>query len=259
MKQNAFNLTGKTALVTGSSGGLGFAIATGLAEAGATVILNGRNGSRLQSAVEQLQKAGHNVASSLFDIRDVEAVKIAIATIYKTHDSIDILVNNAGVQLRGDLSTLPLKDWKTVIDTHLTGAFITTQAVVPQMIERKKGKIINICSLMSEAGRQSTGCYTAAKGGLKMLTKAMAVDWAKHGIQVNGIGPGYFLTDMTRKLADDPNFNNWVISRTPAGRWGRPEELVGPAVFLASEASSFVNGQIIFVDGGIISGLGNPQ
>jgi len=168
---------------------------------------------------------------------------------------IDILVNNAGVQRRGALESLDEGAWREVLDTNLTAVFLVSRRVVRGMIERRRGKIINICSLMSEVGRETTGNYAASKGGLKMLTRAMTVEWARHNIQANGIGPGYFLTEMTRKLADDPEFGAWIRRRTPAGRWGDPEELVGAAVFLASRASDFVNGQILYVDGGILAAL----
>ncbi len=168
---------------------------------------------------------------------------------------VDILVNNAGIQRRAPLLELTEAQWREVIDTHLTSAFLVARAVVPRMIARGRGKIINICSVMSEVARPTTGNYAAAKGGLKMLTRAMAVEWAKHGVQANGIAPGYFETELTAPLVANPEFNRWICGRTPAGRWGRPEELAGTAVFLASAASDFVNGQIIVVDGGLLAGL----
>jgi len=249
-----FDLTGRTALVTGSSQGLGLALAQGLAAAGAAVILNGRDAKKL-SAAETLRATGARVNTAVFDVTDEMAVKREIARVEATVAPIDILVNNAGIQRRVPLEQAPLETWREVIDTNLTSAFIVARAVAPSMIARGAGKIINICSLMSEVGRATTGPYTAAKGGLKMLTRAMAVEWAKHGLQINGIGPGYFATELTKPLVEDPVFNAWVCQRTPAGRWGRPEELIGAAVFLAGPASSFVNGQILYVDGGMLAAL----
>jgi gluconate 5-dehydrogenase len=168
---------------------------------------------------------------------------------------IDVLVNNAGIHRRAPLAEMTETQFREVIDTNLTSAFLVARALAPAMIERRRGKIINICSLMSEVGRPTTGNYAAAKGGLKMLTRAMAVEWAKHNLQINGIGPGYILTEMTKVLADDPEFDRWICGRTPAGRWGRPEELVGAAVFLAAPASDFINGQIVYVDGGLLAAI----
>jgi gluconate 5-dehydrogenase len=219
------------------------------------VILNGRDSGKLGRAVTQLRDQGVKAHGFAFDVADSGQVDSAIGKIREQLGAIDILVNNAGIHLRAPLEQLTDDTWNEVLGVNLTGAFYVARAVAPGMIERKRGKIINICSLMSELGRETTGSYAAAKGGLKMLTRAMTVEWAKHNIQVNGIGPGYFITPMTRKLADDPEFDKWLRGRTPAGRWGKPEELIGPAVFLASRASDFVNGQIIYVDGGILAGL----
>ncbi|MFC1543493.1 SDR family oxidoreductase [Candidatus Neomarinimicrobiota bacterium] len=255
MSQSLFDLAGKTSLITGSSRGLGFTIAWGLGQAGAKLILNGRNQERLEEAVATLKEQGLVAHASPFDVQNEEQIRRQLSTIQNEIGPIDILVNNAGVQRRGSLEDIDQATWREVLDINLTGIFLTSKQVVPGMIERQAGKIINICSVMSEVGRITVGPYTAAKGGVKMLTKAMAVDWAKYNIQVNGIGPGYFVTEMTQVLADDPDFDSWLKARTPAGRWGRPEELVGTACFLASEASDFVNGQIIYVDGGILASL----
>jgi gluconate 5-dehydrogenase len=250
-----FDIKEKVVLITGSSGGLGYTIAKGLGQKGATLILNGRNETKLNNMVSELSTRGYKVHGYVFDIVDSQSVNAAVVKIEKEVGPVDVLINNAGIQHRESLENFPEKKWREILDVNLTGAFIVSKAVVKGMIKKQSGKIINICSLMSEVGRNTIAPYTAAKGGLKMLTKAMTVDWAKHNIQVNGIGPGYFITDMTQKLADDPEFNNWIKSRTPAGRWGNPEELVGTVVFLASAASSFVNGQVIYVDGGILASL----
>lgn len=246
-----YSLEGKTALVTGGYRGLGLAIARGLAGAGATVVLNGRSAEGVDAAVEQLRTEGLSAHGAAFDITDERAVRLGIDEITTSAGPIDILVNNAGIQKRHKLEEMPVEDFRTVLEVNLTAAFIVAKATVPGMMERGGGKIINICSLMSDLARPTTGNYAAAKGGLRMLTRAMAGEWAARNIQVNGIGPGYFETEMTKKLKDDPAFNSWICGRTPAGRWGKPEELQGLAVFLASGASSFVNGQVIFVDGGL--------
>lgn len=246
-----FDLSGKTALVTGSSRGLGLAMARGLAEAGAHVVLNGRDASRLEAAVQDLRDDGYDVQPSVFDVTDEQAVSTAVGEI----DRVDVLINNAGTTVRGMLHDLEREDLEHVHSVHVTGAFLTSKHVVRGMIERRSGKIINTCSLTSEAGRPGVGVYMAAKGGLRNLTRAMAVDWARYNIQVNGIGPGYFKTELTRPLAEDPEFDEWLCGRTPAGRWGRPEDLAGAAVFLASDASNFVNGHILYVDGGVLASL----
>ncbi len=255
MKAPLFDLSGRLALVTGSSRGLGLTLARGLAEAGAAVVLNGRDAAALDRAREALAADGWRVHAVAFDVTDAAAVETAIARIEETVGPLDILVNNAGIQRRAPLETMDVAAWRAVLDANLTSAFLVGQQVGRRMIARRRGKIVNICSLMSEAGRPTVANYAAAKGGLKMLTRSMAVEWARHNVQINGIGPGYFLTDMTRALHDDPAFNAWVRSRTPAGRWGQPEELVGAAVFLSSTASDFVNGQILYVDGGLLAAL----
>jgi len=247
-----FDLSGKLALVTGSSGGLGLTIARGLAEAGATVVLNGRNQQKLAAATASLRSKGLSVAGCAFDVTDAPRVRTAVGEIEQsTAQQIDVLVNNAGITRRGELVELDRADWDAVLETNLTAPLLVAREVAKPMIERKAGKIINICSLMSELARPTTGAYAAAKGGLKMLTRTMATEWAKHNIQANGIAPGYFITEMTRPLADNPEFDRWIRARTPAGRWGKPEELIGAAVFLASAASDFVSGQVIYVDGGV--------
>lgn len=253
--QGLFDLGGKVALVTGSSKGLGLAMAQGLAQAGATVVLNGRDEQRLSQAAQTLKAQWLSVREAAFDVTDPAQVAQGIERIEREVGPIDVLVNNAGIQRRHPLEEFPLEVWQQVMDLNLTAPFLVAQQAARRMIERKRGKIINICSLQSELGRPTIGAYTAAKGGLKMLTRAMCVEWAKHNIQVNAIGPGYFVTEMTQKLVDDEKFNEWICGRTPAGRWGQPSELIGTCVYLASEASSFVNGQIIYVDGGVLSSM----
>ena len=255
MTKKIFDLTGKVALVTGATQGLGYAIAKGLAQNGATLAISARNPEKLEEALNRLKNHGIAAYGYMFDVNDSEEVSIGIDAMEYELGKIDILVNNAGIMKRSPIESFPEKDWDDMINTNLTSVYKVSRQVVKAMIERKSGKIINICSLMSEAGRHSTAAYAAAKGGVKMLTRAMATEWAKHNIQVNGIGPGYFETEMTDALKKDEKFDAWLCERTPAGRWGKPEELVGAAVFLASEASDFVNGQVIYVDGGILASL----
>ena len=250
-----FDLAGRTALITGSSQGLGLALARGLGAAGAALVLNGRDVAKLEAAAATLRAEGLKVATAAFDVTNAEAIAQAVARVETEIAPIDILVNNAGIQRRAPLAEMTETQWREVLDTNLTSAFLVTRQVAPRMIARRAGKIINTCSLMSEVCRPSTGNYAAAKGGLKMLTRAMATEWARHNLQINAIGPGYFATELTQSLVDNPEFNKWICGRTPAGRWGRPEELVGTAVFLASGASDFVNGQIIYVDGGLLSAI----
>ena len=256
-KNSLFDLTGRTALVTGSSQGLGLAMARGLAQAGAAVVLNGRDVRKLAVSAEALRAdiSGARVATAAFDVTDGATAMRETARIEAEFAPIDILINNAGIQQRAPLAEMTEAQWRAVLDTNLTSAFLVSRAVAPQMIARGAGKIINLTSVISEVGRPSIANYAAAKGGLKMLTRAMAVEWAKHGLQCNGIGPGYMETELNRALIADPDFNKWICSRTPAGRWGKPEELVGAAVFLSSSASDFVNGQIIYVDGGLLAAL----
>ncbi len=250
-----FNLEGKIALITGSSRGLGMVFARGLGQAGARVVLNGRDNNRLSQAVQILRGEGLDAYGASFDITNQRQIKEQIAKVEGEIGLVDILVNNAGIQIRKSLEEFTESAWREIIDTNLTGAFLVSQQVVRGMIKRKSGKIINICSLMSEIGRETIAPYAAAKGGLKMLTKAMSVEWAKYNIQVNGIGPGYFITEMTLPLSQDKSFDSWLKRRTPAQRWGHPEELIGTIIFLSSAASDFINGQIIYVDGGVLASL----
>jgi gluconate 5-dehydrogenase len=246
-----FSLQQRRILITGSYRGLGLAIARGLARAGATVVINGRNGEGVANAVEALRADQLDAHGAVFDITDEASVVDALGRIRKDLGPLHGLVNNAGIQRRHPLHEMPVEDFRLVLETNLTAAFLTAKHVVPEMMERGSGKIINMCSLMSDLARPTTGNYAAAKAGLRMLTRSMAAEWAAHGLQINAIGPGYFETEMTRPLKEDPDFNEWICGRTPAGRWGNPEELQGVAVFLASDASSFINGQIIYVDGGL--------
>ncbi len=249
-----FDLTGNTALVTGSSGGLGLAMARGLAEAGASIVLNGRDRSKLAKAAEALRAAGHHVSVSAFDVADEAAVIAAFEDFDTKHVAIDILVNNAGIQFRKPMLDLAAEEWRRVLETNLTSAFIVGREAARRMIHRKAGgKIINIGSLMSEVARATVAPYTAAKGGIKQLTRSMAAEWAQHNIQANAIGPGYIVTEMNKALVEDPKFDTWVKGRTPSGRWGTPDDLIGAAVFLASPASAYINGQIIYVDGGMLA------
>jgi gluconate 5-dehydrogenase len=250
-----FNLTGRTALVTGSSRGLGRAMAEGLAEAGAAILLNGGNAGRLAETASAMRATGAVVHESLFDVTDEAAVTAAFAALDEAGIAVDILVNNAGIQFRKKMVELDTADWRRVIETNLTSAFVVGREAARRMIPRGYGKIVNIGSLTSDVARATVAPYTVAKGGIKMLTRAMTAEWAEHGIQANAIGPGYMLTDMNQALVDDTAFNAWVIGRTPARRWGKPGELIGTVVFLASAASDYVNGQIIYVDGGMLAVL----
>lgn len=248
---NLFDISGKVVLITGSTRGIGLTLATGLGLAGAKIILNGRNEAKLRDVLEPLRSKGIEAYGYAFDVCNEAAVTESVAIAERVVGSIDALINNAGLQIRGPLEQFEEKDWKRIIDVNLTGAFIASKAVAKGMIDRRKGKIINICSVQSELARPSISPYTASKGGLKMLTKGMATEWGKYNIQVNGIAPGYFRTEMTHALYEDPKFNEWLCSRVPANRWGEPEELVGAAIFLASSASDYVNGHILYVDGGM--------
>jgi gluconate 5-dehydrogenase len=256
-RSDLFNLDGRLAVITGSSQGIGFAIAEGLAEAGARVVLNGRDASRLSTAARALGGQALPAESGLgaFDVADPTAVEAGIARIEAEVGPVDILVNNAGIQRRQPLDEFSVETWREVMRTNLDSVFFVGQAVARRMIPRGRGKIINIASLQSEAARPTIAPYTASKGAVKMLTRGMCADWARHGLQINAIGPGYFETELNSKLRDDPVFDAWLRKRTPSGRWGRVEELKGAAVFLASEASSFVNGQVIYVDGGVLAVL----
>ena len=246
-----FDLAGRVALVTGGCRGLGFAIARGLAAAGVKVVVNGRNAEALAEAAARLASDGHRVTTAQFDVTDADAVRAGVAEIAAREGPVDILVNNAGIQRRHALVDFPQSDWDDIIATNLTAPYLVSQAVMPAMMARQRGKIIHIASLLSEFARPSVVPYTAAKGGLRQLTRGMAVELAAHEIQVNAIAPGYFATEMNRALLDDAQFDAWVKARTPAGRWGNPDEIAGLAVFLASSAADYVTGQMIMIDGGM--------
>ncbi len=253
MGLDRFSLKGRYALVTGSSQGIGHALAKGLAEAGATVVLNGRDEVKLEKALESLRTAGHAAHARAFDVSDSKAATTGVEAIEHEIGPIDILINNAGMTRRMPTEDLPDETWHEIIRTNLDSVFYMSRAVGRHMIGRKRGSIINICSVMSELGRPTIVPYTASKGGVKMMTKGLAADWGKHGIRVNGIGPGYFKTPLNEALIKDEKFSAWVASRTPLGRWGEVDELVGAAVFLASDAASFVTGHILYVEGGMTS------
>ena len=255
MAKNLFDLTGQTALVTGSSRGLGRAMAQGLAEAGAAIVLNGVDAGRLKAAAAEMRAEGFTVHEAAFDVTDEDAIKAAFAKLDAEGVAVDILVNNAGIQLRKPMVELTSDEWRKVIETNLTSAFIIGREAAKRMIPRGRGKVINIGSLTSELARATVTPYTVAKGGIKMLTRGMAAEWGEHGIQANAIGPGYMINDMNQALIDNPAFDAWVKARTPARRWGRPDELISTVVYLAAPASSYVNGQLIFVDGGMASVL----
>ncbi|TWO73077.1 glucose 1-dehydrogenase [Caenimonas sedimenti] len=250
-----FDLSGRTALITGSSAGIGLALAAGLAGAGARVVLNGRDAGRLEQVAAKLRTAGALVETAAFDVTDGAAVTQAVARIEAEIGPIAILVNNAGMQRRAPLEQFEEAHWHELMKTNLDSVFLVGQAVARHMIPRGAGKIVNVCSVQSELGRPNIAPYTASKGAVKMLTKGMAIDWGPHGIQVNGLGPGYFKTELNRALVDNPEFSAWLINRTPSRRWGDVEDLVGAAVFLASDASKFVNGHILYVDGGVTATL----
>jgi gluconate 5-dehydrogenase len=251
----AFDLTGRIALVTGSSAGLGLGIAKALGEAGAAVVLNGRSADRVAAAAAGLRAGGLTVHESVFDVTDRAAVETAVAAIESGIGPIAILVNNAGIQRRGPLEDFDPAVWQELMRTNLDSVFHVSQVVARCMIGRGRGRIINICSVQSELGRPGIAPYTASKGAVKMLTKGMAIDWGRHGLNVNGIGPGYMKTELTDALVKDATFSRWLVDRTPSGRWGEIDELGGAAIFLASDASSFVNGHILYVDGGVTARL----
>ncbi len=256
---NLFDLKGKRALITGGTHGLGLAMAEGLAQAGAALVITGTTPSKMEEALNYYSQKGYTVSGYLFDVTDENAATENLERITKEQGDIHILINNAGIIKRELAINMPIADFRKVIDVDLVGPFIMSQLVAKQMIERQEGKIINICSMMSELGRNSVSAYAAAKGGLKMLTRNLATEWAKYNIQVNGIGPGYFATTQTEPIRVDGHpFNDFIINRTPAARWGNPEDLAGTAVFLSSKASDFVNGQIVYVDGGILATIGKP-
>lgn len=255
MTNPLFDLTGRTALVTGSSRGLGRAMAEGLAKAGAKVLINGTDPARVAATVEEFRAGGHQADAAAFNVTSEADVLRAFEELDAAGIAVDILVNNAGIQFRKPMVELETADWQRVLDTNLTSAFVIGREAAKRMIGRGQGKIINIGSLTSALARATVAPYTVSKGGIKLLTQAMAAEWAEHGIQANAIGPGYMITDMNQALIDNPDFDAWVKGRTPARRWGKPEELIGAAVFLASPASDYVNGQIIYVDGGMLAVL----
>jgi gluconate 5-dehydrogenase len=251
MSHSLFDLTGRTALITGSTRGLGRAFAEGLAGAGAKVILNGTDALRVAAAVDEVSGLGYRADGVAFDVRDEAAIVAAFERFDADGVAIDILVNNAGIQWRKPLVDLPTAEWQRVIDINLTSAFIIGREAGKRMIGRGHGKIINIGSTTSLLARATISPYATSKAGIKLLTQQMAAEWAAHGIQANAIAPGYMLTEMNDALVANPDFDAWVKSRTPSKRWGRPDELVGTAIFLASSASDYVNGQLICVDGGM--------
>ncbi|WP_373523077.1 gluconate 5-dehydrogenase [Aquiflexum sp.] len=254
--KNIFDITGKVALVTGATHGLGMA----MAKAGATLVLNGHTPSKMETALQLYHEEGIEAKGYLFDVTDELQVSEHIKLIEKEVGPISILVNNAGMIQRIPALEMKPSDFRKVIDVDLVSPFILSQAVAKGMIQKGSGKIINICSMMSELGRDTVSAYAAAKGGLKMLTRNLATEWAKHNIQVNGIGPGYFATKQTAPIREEGHpMNNFILERTPAGKWGDPDDLAGAVVFLASKASDFVNGQIIYVDGGILATIGKPR
>ena len=247
-----FGLDGKQSLVTGSGRGIGLTLARGLARAGSRVILNDIDEKRLDQAVNDLKGEGYKVSGAVFDVTDKHLGE-QIEKLEKADGPVDILVNNAGIQIRGPLESFSYEDWQKIININLTGVFNVSRQVVQGMIERGRGKIINICSIQSELARPTIAPYTASKGGVRNLTRGMATDWGKYNIQVNGIAPGYFKTEMTKALYEDKAFDSWLCARVPANRWGNPEELVGAAVFLASKASDYINVHLIYVDGGLLA------
>jgi gluconate 5-dehydrogenase len=250
-----FDLTGKRALITGSSQGIGFALARGLAQHGAEVIINGRDGVKVDAAIADLKAESFSAYPSTFDVTDQASVNAGVAKVIAERGQIDILINNAGMQFRAPLEDFPADKWHLLLNTNITSAFYVSQAVVKPMIERGEGKIINIASVQSELARPSIAPYTATKGAIRNLTRGMATDWAKYGLQVNAIAPGYFKTPLNQALVDNPEFSSWLEKRTPAGRWGNVDELVGAAIYLSSKASSFVNGQVLHVDGGMTASV----
>ena len=261
-----FSLEGKVALVTGAAYGIGFAMAQGLAEAGAKIAFNCRSKEHMDKALADYKALGIDAKGYLCDVTNEEDVKAMVADIEKTLGVIDILVNNAGIIKRIPMVDMKVEEFRQVIDIDLTAPFIVSKAVIPAMIKKGHGKIINICSMMSELGRETVSAYAAAKGGLKMLTRNIASEYGEYNIQCNGIGPGYIATPQTAPLRErQPDgsrhpFDSFIVAKTPAARWGTPEDLMGPAVFLASDASDFVNGHILYVDGGILAYIGKqPQ
>ncbi len=257
MINNLFNLTGKVALITGGTHGIGMAIGMVLGKAGATVCVNGRSDEKLQKAKQEFQQKGLTIQTFNFDVTSETEVDKGISELERQVGPVDILVNNAGIIKRIPILDMPVADFKQVIDIDLVAPFIVSKRVVPGMIKKRSGKIINLCSMMSEYGRNSVSAYASAKGGLKLLTANMTCEWAKYNIQVNGIGPGYIATEQTAPIREGNHpFNDLVMTRTPAGRWGEPEDVGNAALFLASKAADFVNGHVLYVDGGILANFG---
>jgi len=251
-----FDLTGKTALITGSARGLGFSYAEGLASAGANIVLSDIHQQNLDEAVNKLKNKGYQVTGIVIDVSKEKQIIDAFDQLDNQNIHIDIVINNAGIQHRQALVELELKDWQRVVDIHLTGTFLVSREAAKRMIARNSGgKFINICSLTSEQARPTVAPYTAAKGGIKMLTKSMAAEWGQFNIQANAIGPGYILTDMNEALIKDQAFDTWVKNSNPAKRWGKTEELIGTAIFLSAPSSNYINGQVIYVDGGWLAVL----
>jgi gluconate 5-dehydrogenase len=251
MSLSLFSLAGKVALITGSSQGIGLALAEGLSEAGAHVVLNGRDTTKLEAARAMIAASGRKVSIAPFDVTDHAAVEAGVARIEAEVGAIDILINNAGTQKRAPFTEFPIEGWHEVVATNLHSVFYVAQAVTKRMVPRQRGKVINIGSVMSELGRATIVPYTATKGAVKMLTRGLAAELGKHNIQINAIGPGYFATELNQPLVADEAFSAWVSNRTPAGRWGETKELVGAAIFLSSAASDYVNGHLLMVDGGM--------
>ncbi|WP_413736974.1 gluconate 5-dehydrogenase [Sodalis sp. RH21] len=250
--KNLFSLQNKKVLITGSAQGIGFLLAKGLAEYGAEIIINDITPDRAEHAAAQLRDSGYIAHAAAFNVTNHQAVNDSIAEIEQNYGAIDVLINNAGIQRRHAFTDFPEKDWDDIIAVNQKSVFLVSQAVARYMVKRQHGKIINICSMQSELGRDTITPYAASKGAVKMLTRGMCVELARYNIQVNGIAPGYFKTDMTKALVEDAPFTDWLCKRTPAARWGDPQELVGAAVFLSSRASDFVNGHLLFVDGGMV-------
>lgn len=251
MSLSLFSLAGKIALVTGSGQGIGLAMAEGLSEAGAHVVLNGRDRAKLETAQAAIAAAGRKVSIAAFDVTDQPAVEAGVAAIEAEIGPIDILINNAGMQKRGPFTEFPVADWHQIVATNLDSVFYVTQAVTKRMVPRGRGKVVNIGSVMSELGRPTIVPYTATKGAVKMMTRGLAAELGRHNIQINAIGPGYIVTELNKALIANETFSNWVKSRTPAGRWGETKELAGAAIFLSSAASDYVNGHLLMVDGGL--------
>ncbi|PIE69294.1 MAG: gluconate 5-dehydrogenase [Deltaproteobacteria bacterium] len=250
-----FDLTGRRALITGSTRGIGNLMAKGLATHGASIVINGTDQQRAEAVAKELVADGYDASALAFDVTDKKAITESVKKIEEDIGPIDILINNAGIQRRHPFLEFPEKDWDEVIAVNQKAVFIVSQIVAQYMVQRGKGKIINICSMQSELGRDTITPYAASKGAVKMMTRGMCVELARHNIQVNGIAPGYFKSEMTRPLVEDQEFSRWLCNRTPANRWGEPEELIGAAVFLSSKASDFVNGHLIFVDGGMLAAV----